>query len=410
MIRGFAVYMMSCFLLMGVACAELLGPLLGEVTHDTAKLWVGVSNKAEVEVQIAPESPRVNTSIKTSEIGSRSRYIIISGLEANKVYKYHFIVDGERSDDWAGELKTAPLAGTPSKFSVAAISCLKTPAESEAWNMLMQENVDHLFFLGDNIYTAPKKLDSQEKMLSITMKWRRLKGFTDLTKSTSSIAVWDDHDFGPNDSNGELEGKEKSLEVFMDTWPNLNYGLEGTPGVFFKSGHGDVDFFMLDGRYNRTPIGKSKEGRLLGDAQFNWLIKELRESKAPFKLIAGGSPLDSPKAKDGWESWPWARKRLFEAIAEHNIQGVVHLGGDLHFSEVQILPSEETGVPYPIYNIVSSGFAAKSRPGWNVKRQKNPYVILNFDTTLEDPTLRIEVKDSAKKIYQDIVIHSSDLK
>jgi len=97
-----------------------------------------------------------------------------------------------------------------------------------------KENPDYLFMIGDNIYTHGKKRDSFNKMREKYLSFRKEPGFVSLVKNRPTLAVWDDHDMGPNDSDGTLEGKEQSLNSFMDVWPNPSYGIEKVPDVFFS--------------------------------------------------------------------------------------------------------------------------------------------------------------------------------
>lgn len=384
---------------------EEIGTVLGDVTHQTAKLWVYAEENEKLEFQLTPDVADIK--IVKSEYSSTSHFIFVEGLKANTDYLYKVLINGELSSLSSGRFKTNPIPDEPSKFSVAVISCLKK--SDVDWTILENEKPDYLLMLGDNIYTHSKKKDSFEKMRNTYLNFRKNKDFVTLVKNRPTLAIWDDHDMGPNDSDGTLEGKEESLESFMDAWPNPSYGVKNIPGVFFTKQHGDVDFFMLDGRFHRQPK-KTNDARMLGDDQFSWFLEKLKSSQAVFKIIACGSPINHIKPKDGWESWPWARKRLYKAIADNNITGVIFLGGDLHFADIEKISTKKTGIPYPIYNIVSSGFSdTRSRTGWNYSRQKHPYVILNIDTTLQDPALEIIIKDSLKT-YTKVQVKASDLK
>ena len=45
-----------------------------------------------------------------------------------------------------------------------------------------------------------------------------------LLARTHNYAIWDDHDFGPNDSDRSSAIKAITLEAFKDSWPNPSYG------------------------------------------------------------------------------------------------------------------------------------------------------------------------------------------
>ena len=61
-----------------------------------------------------------------------------------------------------------------------------------------------------------------------------------LLASASNYAIWDDHDFGPNDSDGSYTGKELTLEAFRMFWGNPGYGVPGVEGITTTFVWGDV--------------------------------------------------------------------------------------------------------------------------------------------------------------------------
>ena len=73
-----------------------------------------------------------------------------------------------------------------------------------------------------------------------------------LMRSTAMFAIWDDHDFGPNNSDRTWKWKDVAFEVFREYFPG-DYGLPGAAGCFHKFSWGDIDVFMLDDRSFRDP-------------------------------------------------------------------------------------------------------------------------------------------------------------
>lgn len=64
--------------------------------------------------------------------------------------------------------------------------------------------------------------------------------------ATAHVAIWDDHDYGPNDADGAYPLKGASLALFKRYWANPSYGLPETPGVFGLAPYGYVDILLLD--------------------------------------------------------------------------------------------------------------------------------------------------------------------
>lgn len=136
----------------------------------------------------------------------------------------------------------------------------------------------------------------------------------------------------------------------------------------------------MDSRYHRSPdkAPDNAQKRMLGDAQFEWLVEGLKASRATFKVIASGSTLETSK-NDGWRIYSFARKRLLESIKENEVSGVVYFSGDVHRSFVR---EHHESVGYPLVEVISSGIA-------NSKTLS--FATVDFDTTRDDPTMRVRI-------------------
>ena len=102
-------------------------------------------------------------------------------------------------------------------------------------------------------------------------------------------------------------------------------------------------------------IMEDDQKRMLGDAQFAWLLDGLRNSKARFKMIVSGSTLNHSKV-DGWRIYTFSRHRLFDALKKHQISGVMYMSGDIHSSLVWE-HHESDRIGYPLVEVISSGVA-----------------------------------------------------
>jgi alkaline phosphatase D len=259
-----------------------------------------------------------------------------------------------------------------------------------SWNLLLVEQPDFHLTVGDTHYADTTNPTVQ---LKHHVTYRRVKEFANVLRQVPTYAIWDDHDYGPNNSDGTAKGKEFSLAGWKQAWPNPASGTSDTPGAFFKFSRGDVDFFVVDGRYYRDPneLPDDDKKRKLGDAQFEWLLNGLKNSKAKFKIIASGSVLHHSKV-DGWRIFTFSRHRLFDAIKKHKISGVMYIGGDMHQSLVwQHHESDRVG--YPMIEIMSSGIT---------NGKDLSFATIDFDTTMDDPTARVRIiYGKGKKVHTD---------
>jgi alkaline phosphatase D len=386
------------------------GPLLGYAGHQSVRIWVAPERTdAKLEVEVAEESPAAGEATTRRLIpfpavpeGGRETQLRIDGLSPRTRYRYEVRVGGEASEATRGALSTGPLPGRPVRGTIAVVSCMnvKRWPTQPAWKAIAAEKPDLLLQIGDLIYansTDPERIREWYRLQ------RNVPEYAPLIRTVPSLAIWDDHDFGANDGDGTLPGKERSLETFKALWPNPSFGLPDAPGVFHAESFGDVDLFMLDTRWYRAPNAAPDDERkdMLGEAQFRWLEEKVRASKATFKLVACGSTIYAGM-KDCWRTYSRDRRRLLALTRD--VPGIVFLTGDIHTALVARL-EEPDGMGYPYYEIVSSGIAF------------NPssfhYVTLAVDTTGEEKTLGVRVvrldKEGKETRVDERVIRRSEL-
>ena len=132
------------------------------------------------------------------------------------------------------------------------------------------------------------------------LRTRNHPSFARLCRETPMLAIYDDHDFGPNDADGNFEGRDLALSSFTRMWAQALYGTEAIPGIFSSLRLGPLELFLTDGRYHRNVSGDT----VLGGEQLAWLLNGLRKSTAPVKLVASGTTVlaHHPFYHD-WESW-----------------------------------------------------------------------------------------------------------
>jgi len=137
---------------------------------------------------------------------------------------------------------------------------------------------------------------------------------------------------------------------------------EGTFAYTFT--HGAATFFVLDTRTHRSRKGKNK---LLGEAQWKMLEDWLLEvkDKYPVKfLVSSGSvlyPFLLDPSQDRWSGFRSDRERLFQILAENEIEGIHILTGDLHSAHAVSAEIKcPSGRRIPIWEFCSTPFEQSS--------------------------------------------------
>ncbi len=349
------------------------GPMLADVTHRGAAVWVQTDRPARVRVDAVTEAGvTVSGAAVSGDDGTATVRLV--GLEPGTAYAYTVSVDGAAlALAYPTAFSTQPLwqwRTDPPAFTAAIGSCYydNDPAYDRPGNAyggstaifgeIAALRPDLMLWLGDNTYLREVDWWSAG---GIDDRFRHSRAEPDLQPllaSTAHYATWDDHDYGPNDSDRSYVLKGETLDTFTAYWPAATRGLPGVPGVFTQFQWADVEFFVLDDRYHRAPNdAPERERTILGPVQAQWLLDALTASRAPFKVVAVGGQFLNPVPV--FETFaaiaPAERRRLLDEIAARRIEGVVFLSGDRHHTE--LLKLDRPGA-YPLYEFTSSPLTA----------------------------------------------------
>jgi alkaline phosphatase D len=321
------------------------------------------------------------------EPGHRYTYALyINGSEVKRPYPLEF--QSQRLWQWRED---------PPAFSVALGSCTYinepeydrpgTPYGGDygIFTSIYARHPDVMVWLGDNVYLREADWYTRTGVLHRYTHGRSLPELQPLLGSTHNYAIWDDHDFGPNDSDRGFREKEMTLEAFKLFWGNPTYGTENLKGITTKFEWGDAEFFLLDNRYHRSPNRRTTgERQLLGDEQIQWLIDGLASSNATFKIVAiGGQVLNPVNRFETYSIFPEERQKLLDLITKEKIPGVIFVTGDRHHTELTKMPREGS---YPLYDLTVSPLtstAAKNADEPNTLRVPDTYVSERNFATLE---------------------------
>ena len=356
----------------------LQGPMVGTVSDDGFQIWARMSGEYLVSVEWGTtfdlSAVQQTEPILAKASDDYTVVIAVGDLEPDTEYFYRMLVNGgpdrylKRYPPF--KTKTGPAPGTGRDFRVAFGSCPRFGEDrvQPIWPRVSELEPDLFLWIGDNIYgdsVNPHVLQEEYR------RQRDVDGLQPVLRSVSHLAVWDDHDFGMNNQDSRNPIKEEALAIFKQYWANPSYGLPDTPGVFFRYSYGQVDFFMLDDRYNRDPdvAPQGPDKTMLGARQLEWLQEELGSSTAVFKVLVSGGGWSGAKGDtgDSWAAFIDERNKIFDFIRDNEISGVVLLSGDTHVAELNVIPWSDKG-GYDFYDLVSSPLAQDTPDSWLERR------------------------------------------
>jgi alkaline phosphatase D len=223
-------------------------------------------------------------------------------------------------------------------------------------------------------------------------------------------ATWDDHDFGPNDGDRSFINKDISTEVFKNFWANPTYGVPtGNKGICTKFAWGDIEFYLLDDRYFKSPQDREDiEKKLLGDEQIEWLADALSESKAAFKfIVCGVQVLNTAAMYENYATCPEERQKLIKRIRDSKARGVIFLTGDRHHTSLSAF--QESNEVYPLYDLTCSSLT--SGVYGPIPEEKNTNLVAGT-VLVEQNFALMEVTGVAKErvLKISIINHNGELK
>ncbi|MCB0531717.1 MAG: alkaline phosphatase family protein [Lewinellaceae bacterium] len=301
-------------------------------------------------------------------------------------------------------------------------SCNKVDKPQTMWLDIAANNPNLWIWLGDIIYA------DTTNMRALANHYKRLKvtpGYKQLRKNTQIIGVYDDHDYGANDAGKGLPNKKGSQQCLLD-FLDVPYRepvrrQEGAyQSYLFGKGEHQIKIIVMDTRYFRDTLIPdpdpnhryipNMEGDILGEAQWQWLERELTNSPAKLHILCSSIQiLADEHGHEKWGNFPNARKRMLQMIVRLKPKNLLILSGDRHMAEVTKMDLQ--GLPYPLYDFTSSGLthirSGTSEP--NKMRVGDMIVKKNFGLLRiqwegEDPIVTMEVRGNRNELYQRIQV------
>jgi len=351
------------------------GPMLGYSEMKEVAIWVQTNQEAEVFVEYwlaeHPDTTWVTNTYLTSKQDGFTALLIADTLEPGNTYDYRLYINYQPVElPYATTFQTQPLwkwrTGAPDfSFAMGSGTYINEarydrPGKGygdgyQIFNSMLKVHPDIMLWLGDNIYLREPDWNSWTGILHRYTHTRSLPEMQAYLASTHNYAILDDHDFGPNDSDKGFWNQNQTLKAFGLFWANPSYGVAEIRGAITAFQWSDCDFFLLDNRTHRSPNRrKTGDKTQLGEEQIQWLFNNLASSYGTFKFVVMGGQFLSNSGKyeaysnNGFDK---ERQRIIDYIYAEDIQNVVFLTGDVHFSEISVLKKE--GEP-TIWDITAS--------------------------------------------------------
>jgi len=354
----------------------LRAPVVGLAQNNQVPILITATNAGKVRIEYQKTDEASSTFSewnRLSELDIFSTNLMLNNVEYDAAYKYRVQFENREYSQWF-QFKSFPAVGKPGKFSFIFSACMREKYMGfNIFEKIEQRSPTFVALLGDQMYgdydgdlnKLEEYLENEslrQKMMaaSVTVlpdttvlqafrsKYSRVfdENFQKMASRIPLMATWDDHDYGKDNSDATYPYKEEALRVFRESYPVYPFEVENG-GIYYKFSIADVDVFVLDARWYRSPMQNEdgEDKKMLGDEQLVWLLNGLKGSKAAFKIVFSSVSLndyggDTSSGRSGYDSWmgyKFERNKILSFIEENHIQGVLVFSGDQHYPSAHLL-------------------------------------------------------------------------
>lgn len=343
--------------------------LSGATTHDSAVVSVATTPGAAVRVAVSA-GPTLPDPVWVGPVAADSlgyAKLSLSGLTPGSRVWWGAEIGGVLSSRRAS-FRTHPAAdGELTRGKILVSSCARvypgqSPSNHPVFATMRAGHPDSLVFvhLGDQNYYDLATTDASAYVEAQRAGWAGSPNAQAFWESTAVDWVWDDHDFGANDSDRTNAGAATVAGVYRQSVPHYPLRQSGSVEHVFQIGR--VRFIVTDQRFHRDPPSQTPwtQRTMLGAAQKQWLKDQLLAAHHDpgVALTVWMSAQMPATAAPGstWNAYTAERQELWDFFAEHGIagDGFLIVAGDEHFSALARGIDYSAGQTAPVRGVVAS--------------------------------------------------------
>lgn len=274
-----------------------------------------------------------------------------------------------------------------------------------------------MIWMGDNLYYLFRQTSSLKNMYSKQKRIRKNRFINAFLRSTVQTAIWDDHDYGPNNSDASFKNKNEGIKVFQSFWP-APYPEDQQQGNYYTLSDEYAKYYYLDDRFFKS--ADFNHG-MFGPQQIEWLKEELKKSDKAFNIIISGSQMINDIGnQERFPEFEYEFANFFDFLNEEKIEGIFFLSGDVHYSA---LYQRNNLCSYPIHEFTCSPLSSfPNKVGKKDPNYNNEYMIneklysgqcfgkMTFNNSSGHISCNLALYDGKAELVWEHQINSEDLK
>jgi hypothetical protein len=337
---------------------------------------------------------------------------------------------------YLGAFKTYPVSSSAYSFSASFASCQQSVTISTIFEKISNYNPNIFIHMGDMNYwdgaTEPSSSANYEDAYETTIaSGSAYIGPNDGNIYSGSIPnyvpkmlrtvplnyVWDDHDYGENNSDAGHIDKANASQAYRLMFPH--YPLSASFQSYYSGSTlvehqpiyhtfkiGRIKFIVTDNRSERMPATNTdNQSKIVwSQSQEDWFKTHITDTTCPVKIWVNSFPWEGDDTRtgwtgdDGWEKYTTYRKKIAHYISENtgSIGKLMIFSGDAHMTAIDdgtLSPWYSGSRPNPPVTIYQSGPLDQSP-----SRKGGPY-ILNGADIWNDSSISIRQDDAQYNSY-----------
>jgi hypothetical protein len=318
------------------------GPYCGATTHSGATIvyrTVSITATCYVVASLNSDLSGFVTSdtLLVASMPDKVLKFKFKHLLSDQTYYYGLVIDGVLQKDGRGIFKTYPSSRQSFNFAFGN-SLAHATGRMDQSGLVAAVTQNPLFFLNTgDVHYADISVNNITTYRNEFYKALRRPTDRYMGERTSFVYIWDDHDFGPNDSDKNAPGRPSARQSYQEIFPHypLAAGVGDVP-IYQTFSVGTVRFIMTDLRSERDPkVNTDNESKtMMGAAQRDWLLNELWQSSQSHDFVFWVSTVPYVATKstgaDHWGGYTNERTMIANFIAEKGIKNLMIISGDAH--------------------------------------------------------------------------------
>lgn len=353
------------------------GPLAGAMTPSSTTVKARLAREGLATRLALSDSPLLANPRFTPLLRSTTNtYNVVTfpldGLKPDTTYHYALEVNGKLERGRRGQFRTFPPPRAAS-FNFAFASCARTASTSEVFDAIRENKPLFYMNVGDfhyqNLTNSDMRKFREAYDLVLTSPQQ-----SDLYRSTAFFYMWDDHDFGGNNSNRKSTSQVAVKRAYAEYVPHYKLTEPiGEAPIYQTFTVGRAKFIITDLRSDRDDpkIKDDEKKTIMGAQQKEWFKHELLSAKGKYPLIfwvssvpwlgvrgsnyykiptnyygfvhhtnfpgqvstnrsGRGRDRTPGSGEDHWSAFATERREICDFVVTNNITGLAILHGDAH--------------------------------------------------------------------------------